>query len=367
MPDDINKRMNYFDRQFLRAADFKVEQEYHLQRHRLHNKLLHTPGVAKDLQVSGIAGTNTLTVAPGIAIDVEGREIVLSEGESYDLKQPLIEPGKYVLTVRLDEGPSDFSTDPGVNGATRIREKPVFELLAPDMVTPPRLSLAEVEVDPAGTLKRAPTSISASAGTDIGESSSFESVTADTFTIKRVGDEIAKRPDLSSNSSGDILFRTTRPANSSPEESLRITSRGFLKSPMWNVVSLFENAHPAGDISPKQDIFPTAQTFQTGGGTLLIFASGSGALTQASPSDIVIGMELRLDDNNPPHAAQSKKVTIRVKNQDPQPFVTTFLVLPNIAPGTHKLMLKTLEKTTVGANDCFNVTILELPIDKVSS
>ena len=82
MPDDINKRMNYFDRQFLRAADFKVEQEYHLQRHRLHNKLLHTPGVAKDLQVSGIAGTNTLTVAPGIAIDVEGREIVLSEGDS---------------------------------------------------------------------------------------------------------------------------------------------------------------------------------------------------------------------------------------------------------------------------------------------
>ena len=267
-----------------------------------------------------------------------------------------------MLTVRLDEGPSDFSTDPGVDGATRIREKPVFELLAPNMVTPPRLSLAEVEVDPAGTLKREPISISASAGTDIGESSSFESVTADTFTLKRVGDEIAKRPDLSCNPSGDILLRTTRPASSSPEESLRITSTGFVKSPMWNVFPLFENRNPAGDILPQKEIFPTAQTFQTGGGTLLIFASGSGASTQTTPTDTVIGMELRLDDDD----NLSKKVTIRVKSQDPQPFVAT-LVHPNIKPGTHKLMLKTLKNTTVGANDFFNVTILELPFNAVSS
>ena len=31
MPDDdINARMHYFDRQFLRASDFQVEQKYHL-------------------------------------------------------------------------------------------------------------------------------------------------------------------------------------------------------------------------------------------------------------------------------------------------------------------------------------------------
>ena len=124
--------------------------------------------------------------------------------------------------------------------------------------------------------------------------------------------------------------------------------------------ALFENTNPAGDILPTKEIFPTAQTFQTGGGTLLVFASGSGATTQTTPTDTVIGMELRLDENNPPHQNLSKKVTIRVKSQDPQPFVAT-LVLPNIKPGTHKLMLKTLENTTVGANDFFNVTILELP------
>jgi hypothetical protein len=362
MPDDINKRMNYFDRQFLRAADFKVEQDYHLKRHRLHNKLLHTPGVAgeNDFKVTGEPGTNALIVAAGIAIDQDGREIVLSQ-QQHERIPPQTQPGTYELTVRLEEGESDPSSDPGVKGATRIKEQPTFELLAPNMVKPPMLRLATVEVDPVGTLKSPPTSIRAFAGTSIGASSTFESVTANTFTLKKTGVEIAKRPDLSSNTSGDILLRTTRPASSSPEESLRITSAGFLKSPMWNVFALFENARPAGDISPNKEIFPTAQKFQTGGGTLLVFASGSGALTQATTNDIVIGMELRLDDNNPPHLAQSKKVTIRVKSQDPQPFVATFLVLPNIAPGTHNLTLRTLEKTTVGVNDCFNVTILELP------
>ncbi len=353
MPDDINKRMNYFDRQFLRAADFKVEQEYHLHRHRLHNKLLHTPGVAtqKDLEVSGNAGTNMLTVAPGIAIDFQGREIVLLEQHRHSI-DALTKPGTYELTVRLDEVPSDPSSDPGVEGgATRIDEKPIFELLAPDMVKPSMLRLAAIEVEPAGTLKTGPASLRAFAGTNVGANASFETV-----TLKENSIDIPKRPDLSCNTSGDILFRTTRPAKPGPEETLRLTSTGFVKSPMWKVTPLFENKR-APATAAGAEIF--ANSFETGGGTLLIFASGSGASKDPlGPNQtVVIGIELLLDDS----PITNGKVQSCVKNQDPQPFVTTFLVVPKIAPGTRKLTLKTLGTTIVGGNDFFNVTILELP------
>ena len=355
MPDDINKRMNYFDRQFLRAADFKVEQDYHLQRHRLHNKLLHTPGVAggNHLMVSGDAGSNSLKVAEGIAIDEDGREIVLLQQHHYDIPAET-KPGTYELTVRLEEVPSDPSTDPGVEGNTRTSDTPTFELLTPNLVKPPMLRLAKIEVEPAGTLKSEPTSVRPFAGTTIGASGSFESVTADTFTLKKGGVDIAKRPDLSCASSGDILFRTTRPANSSPEESLRITTAGLVKSPMWNLTPVFVNKRAGNTVGPENTIFES-DDFKTGGGTLMIFASGSGASAQAGTQSVVIGMDMLLDN------ASIGKVQCCVKNQDPQPFVTAFLTVPNLAAGTHRIKLRTLPTTTVGGNDFFNVTILELP------
>src|SRR5256885_3783368 len=77
---DLTKRMNFSERQFLRAQDFIDEQDYHLDRHRRHNRMLHTPGVAgKDLQVSGNLDSTTVTVSAGTALDADGREIVLLE------------------------------------------------------------------------------------------------------------------------------------------------------------------------------------------------------------------------------------------------------------------------------------------------
>jgi hypothetical protein len=358
MPDDINKRMNYFDRQFLRASDFKVEQEYHLHRHRLHNKLLHTPGVAAetDLKVSGDLGTNVLTVAQGIAIDVDGREIVLLKDYVYSM-DPGTEPGKYELVVRLDEVPSDPSTDPGVDGATRIKEEPIFELLTPNMVKPSMLRLAAIEVEPAGKLKSAPTSVRAFAGTVVGASSTFETVTANTFTLQQVGIDIAKQPDLSCNTSGDIRFRTTRPANSSPQETLLITSTGFVKSPMWNVSSIYVNERATTIPTPPNSIICAQKQFTTGGGILLVFASGSGAAAGTTGQSITIGMDVLLDN-----VTVGKVLScVNDTTESHKPFVTSGLVIRNITPGPHTFALKTSPSTTIGQNDFFNVTILELP------
>ena len=358
MPDDINKRMNYFDRQFLRAADFMVEQNYHLHRHRLHNKLLHTPGVAaeNDLKVSGEPGTNILTVAEGIALDVNGREIVLVQQHHHEIR-PETKPGTYELTVRLEEVESDPSTDPGVEGKTRIEDQPTFELLAPNLVTPSMLRLATVEVEPAGTLKVEPTSIRAFAGTSIGASSTFESVTANTYTLKKTGVEIAKRPDLSCNSSGDILFRTTRPPNSSPEESLKITSTGFVKSPMWNLSSIYVNERASTIPTPPNSIICGSKPFTSGGGVLLIFASGSGAAAGTTGQSITIGMDVLVDDAR----VGQVQSCVNDTTESHKPFVTSGLVVRNISPGSHSLKLKTSPSTTVAQNDFFSVTILELP------
>ena len=75
MADDVSKRMNYFDRQFLRATDFQVEQAYHLDRRRRHNRLLHTRGIAEGLIVtpSQVPGEErAVRVSPGTAYDAQG-------------------------------------------------------------------------------------------------------------------------------------------------------------------------------------------------------------------------------------------------------------------------------------------------------
>src|SRR5262245_11463195 len=115
------KRTNYFDRQFLRAGDFQDEQSYHLDQRRRHNRLLHTPGVAEGLVVSGSNGSTSVTVSPGVAVDANGREIVLSDPNT--LTMPTGQ-ASVDISISYREEPSDPSADPGVTAFTRITERP---------------------------------------------------------------------------------------------------------------------------------------------------------------------------------------------------------------------------------------------------
>jgi hypothetical protein len=77
---DEVKRLNYFNSQFLVAKDFNDEQAYHRNLRRLHNQLLHTWGIATGLEVKPVSGNSRqISVTPGVAIDKEGREIVLPD------------------------------------------------------------------------------------------------------------------------------------------------------------------------------------------------------------------------------------------------------------------------------------------------
>jgi hypothetical protein len=331
MPDDINTRMNYFDRQFLRAADFQVEQNYHLDRHRRHNRYLHTPGVATGLGVMGKVGGTAVSVDAGTAIDAQGREIVLLEPKTIQLN----DKGKLQVVIHLEETPSTASTDPGVTGLTRMAEQPIIEIIAAQAVPNElALKLAAIQVDDAGQLTAMPdNSIRTLAGIVVGTSGTFDIVTANKLTL-----------------------------NGNPP--VQITGDGTVTSPMWTVTQLFNGTRKPGGVNPGSEI--ARQTFSTGGGTLLIFASGSGGAgpnVTAPTLGAVIAINIFLDDTPTPTLTPRGSIQVFAKPNDlNKVMVENTLLVTGIKKGSSRtLRLLTDTNTKLDGNDFFSVTILELP------
>jgi hypothetical protein len=117
-PDGERSRINYFAGRVLTASDLAAEQEQARERLWLHNRALHGDGIALGLEVS-VEG-NTVHVAPGVAIDVLGREIVLAQRRSVDASS----------VVRESHG--------RVQVVIAWAEEPVGELVGPDGLVPAR-------------------------------------------------------------------------------------------------------------------------------------------------------------------------------------------------------------------------------------
>lgn len=78
------ERLNYYNGQRLEAADLKLEQDYHIRVRRWLNRSLYKPGIASGLGVRS-EGDATVVVAPGLALDAEGREMILLEEARIDI------------------------------------------------------------------------------------------------------------------------------------------------------------------------------------------------------------------------------------------------------------------------------------------
>lgn len=81
------ERLNYYNGQRLEASDFKTEQDYHIRTKRWLNKSLYSAGIARGLDIRPITegpkkDSPFVAVGPGLALDNEGREIILLE-ETY--------------------------------------------------------------------------------------------------------------------------------------------------------------------------------------------------------------------------------------------------------------------------------------------
>jgi hypothetical protein len=76
------KRPNFFFGKLLTAEDLTAEQNYHLQKQKLHNRYLHGWGVVSGLRVDSINGS--IHISAGLALDCEGNEIIVEDSVSVD-------------------------------------------------------------------------------------------------------------------------------------------------------------------------------------------------------------------------------------------------------------------------------------------
>ncbi|MGE0811695.1 MAG: hypothetical protein AB7O28_17670 [Vicinamibacterales bacterium] len=118
------QRTRYFSGRMLSAEDLQREQDYHRDKGRLHNRLLHGWGVVDGLQVSVDRGS--IVLSPGVALDCAGHELVLPDPVRLPLPR---RAGRYVLTLRYTETAVDPSPDPdGGMPPGAIREEVAVEL-----------------------------------------------------------------------------------------------------------------------------------------------------------------------------------------------------------------------------------------------
>jgi hypothetical protein len=174
MADDTGatRRMNYFNSQLLDESDFAAEQSYHLGMRRRLNLFLHTFGVAGDggLRVTK-SGDRRLRIGAGLALDREGRELVLAAERDLDLDAVKARAGSTVfVTLRYAETFELPVTDAG-GGAMNFRRMEEKPLLDVSDKRPPDdgavLLLAAVGIDRSGNVAEVDNAVRTFAGSVI--------------------------------------------------------------------------------------------------------------------------------------------------------------------------------------------------------
>jgi hypothetical protein len=78
-------RVNFKERQRLQAADLQSEQEYFSGLDQRHNLDQHSPGIVRGLSLR-VENDERAVVEPGLAIDSQGRDVVLRDEVSFDIE-----------------------------------------------------------------------------------------------------------------------------------------------------------------------------------------------------------------------------------------------------------------------------------------
>jgi hypothetical protein len=144
---EIGQRPNYYRGQLLLEGDFLAEQTYHVDARRHHNRYLHDWGVVRGLTVSRDSDTS-LTINPGVAIDVSGDEIFLERPQRVSLAE--FGPNELLqVGLSYDHGTSSE----GSAGASQNRCD-VYAVITVSRIAEDgaRLTIARVQLDGQGKL-----------------------------------------------------------------------------------------------------------------------------------------------------------------------------------------------------------------------
>ena len=150
------KRINFFEGFFTTDEDWNAAEAYHLEKRRLHNRVLHTPGVvpveAGGLKLSARGrGDLSFEVAPGYGIDGRGNELVLRDPAVKVIEADKLKlPQTVYVAIKYFEEPTDFiayKENPRFKGHRRIEEKVKIEVMArePDGVEAIELGRVRLE------------------------------------------------------------------------------------------------------------------------------------------------------------------------------------------------------------------------------
>ena len=151
------KRVHYFDHQFLKVHDFQAEQDYHVQMRRRHNHLLHGWGVVDGLEVKQ-KGQREITIEPGMAMDSQGREILVSSPVTRKLAS--LERNTHVFIAigyqETWEEPDHYSLG-GIEDYTRVTESLKIEEVKEPLRDGSLITLARVHLNENGHILKVDT------------------------------------------------------------------------------------------------------------------------------------------------------------------------------------------------------------------
>ncbi len=120
-------RPRFFEGMILSAEDFQAEQEYHSNKRRMHNRCLHGVRVACGLEVDLLR--NKVHIEPGMALDCQGNEIVVSKPIKVSLPS---RKRRFFLTLAYAETPihpvPSFGGGHGPEAVEFSRVQETFEL-----------------------------------------------------------------------------------------------------------------------------------------------------------------------------------------------------------------------------------------------
>ena len=152
-PSKPVKRLKYFTGQFLEAADFTAEQDYHLgMRLRGNRALYYSAGILDDgFNVTPAENDTKIEISRGIGVNTHGQEIVIVTPIRASL--PVVGNERaYFVTLKYDDTPTDQQTpDQDISDNTRIEEMPIVEFIAEGItIDKDSIVIARVTVDAVG-------------------------------------------------------------------------------------------------------------------------------------------------------------------------------------------------------------------------
>jgi hypothetical protein len=157
-PPAANRRVRYFDGQFLVDQDFVDEQKYNLDRQRRLGKVLHITGVVEGLVVAA-GGANKITVAPGTALDADGRYLVLAETRTVDLPGVAFNNKQGVsVVIVFREEPVDIATTGSLSQRRWLEDPRIAAVTSDGQYTEkwpdnlPAVTLGQIRLDANGNV-----------------------------------------------------------------------------------------------------------------------------------------------------------------------------------------------------------------------